>query len=146
MVSYKRFIVIHVDGSEFNVSDNAPVFDEMEVVEAAAFDNLEQRLAAAEAERDEARNIAVNMMMRDRTIHELALKCSAAEAKIPRWIPTTEQLPVNRKAIYMVAIEGKYTTDQYGGWYSGDTWVRWPHPFPPTHWMYQIANPEVKGE
>jgi len=62
MVSYKRFIVIHVDGSEFNVSDNAPVFDEMEVVEAAAFDNLEQRLAtqkkATDALLDFAQSVA----------------------------------------------------------------------------------------
>lgn len=64
-----------------------------------------------------------------------------------RWIPTNEQLPIKRKPIYMIAIEGKYITDQYGGWYFGDSkWGRWPHPFPPTHWIYQIPNPEVKGE
>ena len=29
-----------------------------------------------------------------------------------------------------------YTTDPYCVWPGDDGgWVRWPHPFPPTHWM-----------
>ena len=64
-----------------------------------------------------------------------------------RWISTNEQLPIKRKHIYMIAIEGKYITDQYAGRYFGNNkWSRWPHSFPPTHWVYQIPNPEIKDE
>lgn len=30
---------------------------------------------------------------------------------------------------------GLYTTDPYCVWRDGDTFARWPHQFPPTHWM-----------
>ena len=29
----------------------------------------------------------------------------------------------------------RYTTDPWCVWYSNGEFVRWPHPFPPTHWM-----------
>lgn len=29
----------------------------------------------------------------------------------------------------------RYTTDPYCVWPEGSKFVRWPHPFPPTHWM-----------
>lgn len=28
-----------------------------------------------------------------------------------------------------------YTTDPYCVWKEGDKFVRWPHKFPPTHWL-----------
>lgn len=34
-----------------------------------------------------------------------------------------------------------YTTDPYCVWKEGDKYVRWPHSFPPTHWL---PLPEIK--
>lgn len=77
-------------------------------------------------------------------IERLEQRIAAAEAKIPRWIPVGERLPKDKKPIYMIALvpERNYTTDQYAGWYILGEWSRWPHRFPPTHWSYQIENPE----
>jgi hypothetical protein len=71
-------------------------------------------------------------------------RLAEAESKLPRWIPVGEQMPKDKKPIYMIALvpERNYTTDQYAGWYILGEWSRWPHRFPPTHWSYQIDNPE----
>lgn len=60
-----------------------------------------------------------------------------------RWIPLAERMPDYRKPIYMIAIvpERNYVTDQYVGWIDWREWVRWPHKFEPTHWMYQLEGP-----
>lgn len=77
-------------------------------------------------------------------IARMEAQLAAAEAKLPRWIPVGEQMPKDKKPIYMIALvpERNYTTDQYAGWYTLGKWTRWPHRFPPTHWSYQIDNPE----
>lgn len=37
--------------------------------------------------------------------------------------------------VLTIATGIKYTTDPYCVWYEEGEFVRWPHRFPPTHWM-----------
>lgn len=36
----------------------------------------------------------------------------------------------------------KYTTDAYCVWREGDKFARWPHNFPPTHWVALPKKPQ----
>lgn len=38
----------------------------------------------------------------------------------------------------------RYTTDPWCVWYSNGEFVRWPHPFPPTHWVPLPEAPNVE--
>jgi hypothetical protein len=60
------------------------------------------------------------------------------------WIKCSETLPPEQKLVLLVAIfdvDGdNYATDQHVGWryfnYEDEqSWCRWPHVDPPTHWM-----------
>jgi len=55
------------------------------------------------------------------------------------WVKCSGQLPEESTVVLVVAIgvgpRSDYTTDMYCGWYCNEVWSRWPHPFPPTHWM-----------
>lgn len=65
------------------------------------------------------------------------------------WIACSERMPEACAQILMVAVGAgprvDYTTDRYAGWLDDlGTWVRWPHPFPPTHWRPLPAPPTKK--
>lgn len=61
------------------------------------------------------------------------------------WLPI-ESAPKDGREMYVVRgfdikpnkkyLISRYTTDPYCVWPDGKgNWARWPHPFPPTHWM-----------
>jgi hypothetical protein len=59
------------------------------------------------------------------------------------WQPI-ETAPTDRRTMFVARAFGvkvssvsmyPYTTDPYCVWRDGDGFARWPHPFPPTHWM-----------
>ena len=56
--------------------------------------------------------------------------------------------PEKKRGITMIAVgvpvgsSKNYTTDQYCGWWDGQEFCRWPHPFPPTHFKYQDEPPK----
>jgi hypothetical protein len=65
------------------------------------------------------------------------------EPETEQWLPIStapkEHKPYSMfVVIAMDVIVGngiRYTTDPYCVWPMGETYVRWPHSFPPTHWM-----------
>jgi hypothetical protein len=78
-----------------------------------------------------------------RRIAELE-QVSAPDAKdAERWVSVKERLPEIGREMFVVRgfdvipCEGcrPFTTDAYAVWLEGDKFVRWPHNFPPTHWM-----------
>lgn len=59
------------------------------------------------------------------------------------WLPI-ETAPRNQMEMFIVrgfdapigmGAYGKYTTDAYAVWADEGNFIRWPHPFRPTHWM-----------
>jgi hypothetical protein len=66
-----------------------------------------------------------------------------------QWVSVKERLPEIGREMFVVRgfdvipCEGcqPYTTDAYAVWMEGDTFVRWPHKFPPTHWMLLPGQP-----
>lgn len=70
------------------------------------------------------------------------------------WRPISELSPKQSRAMFVVkafdADIGKgvrpYTSDAYCVWREGETFVRWPHPFPPTHFMELPAPPNSKEQ
>lgn len=59
---------------------------------------------------------------------------------LPRpWNAIDERVPSPKVMVILIGANvgprGDYTTDPYCGWRNADdSWARWPHPFPPTHW------------
>lgn len=58
-----------------------------------------------------------------------------------QWLPIKTLPTSDNKEMFVVIginISGlgssPYTTDPYCVWKEGDKYVRWPHPFEPTHW------------
>jgi len=65
---------------------------------------------------------------------------------LPEWIACSERMPDIRRLVLLIAINagprGNYTTDHWVGWRDGGgVWARWPHKFPPSHWMPLPAAP-----
>ena len=73
------------------------------------------------------------------------------------WQPS-ETAPKDRKMFVVQAFDVetglstpsggcRYTTDPWCVWYSNGEFVRWPHPFPPTHWLPlpKAPNVELRG-
>lgn len=63
------------------------------------------------------------------------------------WIPTSKPPGLHQQVLLInVGNRPNYVTDQYVGWLtmSGD-YARWPHPFPPSHWMPTPAPPKEKN-
>lgn len=62
----------------------------------------------------------------------------------------TNPVPAWPKMFVAVAVLDGYTTDPWCVWYQQENptpenkcgFVRWPHPFPPTHWMEIPEPPE----
>lgn len=58
------------------------------------------------------------------------------------WVKFEDEMPVDKAPIAMIGLDvavgtfNKYTTDPYCGWVENGGYVRWPHPFNPTHWKY----------
>ena len=67
------------------------------------------------------------------------------------WLPI-ESSPRHTKEMFVVRafdvlINGhKYTSDPYCVWADKAEFVRWPHPFEPTHWMRIPPAPSTEGE
>lgn len=60
--------------------------------------------------------------------------------------PTDRQMFVARAFNQKVGVGNYiYTSDAYCVWREGDGFVRWPHPYQPTHWMPLPAAPEVSA-
>jgi hypothetical protein len=67
-----------------------------------------------------------------------------------RWEPI-ETCPTDKTMFLVIgATEGNgftfgkpYTSDPYAVWKDGDTFARWPHHWPPTHWSRIPPAPEV---
>lgn len=60
------------------------------------------------------------------------------------WMPIETAPPLHKQVLLInVGNRPNYVTDQYVGWLtmSGD-YARWPHPFPPSHWMPTPAPPK----
>lgn len=54
------------------------------------------------------------------------------------WQPIKDAPKDSKRPILLISNAGPngYITDPYAGWQNADgTWERWPHPFPPTHFM-----------
>lgn len=66
---------------------------------------------------------------------------TAKEELTPQWIdidldpPADKEMVVFRGYNIQQGSTNNYTTDPYCGWIQGDEFKRWPHPFPPTHYM-----------
>ena len=79
-----------------------------------------------------------------------AIEQALREASEQRWLPI-EQAPKGCRTMFVVrgfnvtnenCHVRNYTTDPYCVWPGKDGgWVRWPHPFPPTHYMPLPAAP-----
>ena len=62
---------------------------------------------------------------------------------------TIETAPKDRTVVVLIGVtEGNgftggrpYRSDPWCGWFSDGEWQRWPHPWPPTHWMPLPAPP-----
>lgn len=78
-------------------------------------------------------------------LHRLELLLEETRrAALSGWQPIETAPKANRHMFVVQAFDvthptcgvRRYTSDPYCVW-PGDTggWVRWPHPFPPTHWM-----------
>lgn len=66
---------------------------------------------------------------------------AAKQEMADQWLDITLDPPADKE---MVVFRGfniqqgtanNYTTDPYCGWIQNGEFVRWPHPFPPTHYM-----------
>lgn len=77
------------------------------------------------------------------------LTCKGIEGK-QVWQPI-ETAPRDTKTMFVVKAfdvkpspkyTGLYTTDPYCVWVEDGEFVRWPHLFPPTHWMPLPPKPE----
>lgn len=49
--------------------------------------------------------------------------------------PKDKEMVVFRAFNVQQGTAGNYTSDPYCGWIQNNEYVRWPHPFPPTHYM-----------
>lgn len=85
---------------------------------------------------------------------EIALHCAAAlaapKAMAQGWMPIESAPKEGREMFVVKAFDvtypecgvRRYTSDPYCVWPGDDGgWVRWPHPFPPTHWMGLPSSP-----
>ena len=60
------------------------------------------------------------------------------------WQPIeTAPKDASPKGIMLIArTPNGYLSDPYFSWWDKDKWARWPHPFPPTHWLYLPEPPK----
>jgi len=57
------------------------------------------------------------------------------------WYPI-ESLPLKTKAmVVVISIRPDYVTDPWVVWRDGESFVRWPHAFQPTHW-FPLPSPK----
>jgi len=76
-------------------------------------------------------------------------------AEAGEWLPISTAPKVREpyRMFVVIAVDvrvgngTRYTTDPYCVWPEDGKFVRWPHPFPPTHWMpLPDYNPETRGQ
>ena len=68
---------------------------------------------------------------------------------IPEGWKPIEIAPPDRQMVMLIARypTGTDWTDIYNGWRNSDgDWTRWPHNFPPTHWMPLPSPPAPEAE
>ena len=72
------------------------------------------------------------------------------DGSVNEWQPI-ETAPKDRTMVVLIGVtEGNgftggrpYRSDPWCGWFSDGEWQRWPHPWPPTHWMPLPAPPST---
>jgi hypothetical protein len=79
----------------------------------------------------------------DEHTRAIAVAALLAAPPPPEWRRIDQNTPTGRKGCFVIAQypNGPTWSDPYFAWQESGKWQRWPHAFPPTHWMPLPAPP-----